>query len=91
MADTAAELPLFSASKLNAAVVPGGRLACNPVIDLTASVADGGNTVCIWRANDQLVAGHAERNQKADVLRWKEDGMCPPTNQTIPVDWLADS
>lgn len=81
MTDAAPELPLFSASKLNATVVPGGRLACNPVIDLTASVADGGNTVCIWRANDQLVAGHAERNQKADVLRWKEDGMCQPTTQ----------
>lgn len=83
MTDAAAELPLFSASKLNAAVVPGSRLACNPVIDLTASVSDGGNTVCIWRANDQLVAGHTERNQKADVLRWNKDGMCSTHRKTI--------
>ena len=76
MADQAAELPLFSASRLSVPVVSGGRLACNPVIDLTASVGDGGSTACIWRANDQLVAGHTERNQTAGVLRWKQDGEC---------------
>jgi len=81
MADTAKELPLLSASKLSAPVVSGGRLACNPVIDLTASVSDGGNTVCIWRPNDQLVVGHTERNLKADVLRWKEDGTCAILNR----------
>ncbi|KAK3357076.1 anaphase-promoting complex, cyclosome, subunit 4-domain-containing protein [Lasiosphaeria hispida] len=68
------ELSLFSSSKLSVPVL-GGRLASNPVIDLTATVGDGGNVLCIWRANDQLVSKHTERNQKAEALKWKEDGQ----------------
>ncbi|KAK0711407.1 anaphase-promoting complex, cyclosome, subunit 4-domain-containing protein [Lasiosphaeris hirsuta] len=68
------ELSLFSSSKLSMHV-SGRHLASNPVIDLTATVGDGGSVLCIWRANDQLVSKHTERNQKAEALKWKEDGQ----------------
>jgi anaphase-promoting complex subunit 4 len=67
------KLGLFSSSKLSTPV-SGGHLACNPVIDLTATVGDAGNVLFVWRANDQLVSKHTERNQKALAVKWKEDG-----------------
>ena len=67
------ELELFSTSKLGAPA-SGGHLACNPVIDLSATVGDAGSVLCVWRANDQLVSKHTERGQRAEALRWKEDG-----------------
>jgi anaphase-promoting complex subunit 4 len=67
------ELELFSTSKLGAPA-SGGHLACNPVIDLTATVGDAGSVLYVWRASDQLVSKHTERGQRAEALRWKEDG-----------------
>ncbi len=72
-----AELRHLSASKLSAPVT-GGHLTCNPVIDLTATAGDGGNVLYVWRANDQLVGKHVERNQKVEAIKWKEDGMSLP-------------
>jgi len=68
-----AQLALFSASKLSTPIW-GGHVACNPAIDLTATVGDASNILFVWRANDQLVSKHTERNQKASAVRWKEDG-----------------
>ncbi|KAK3939910.1 anaphase-promoting complex, cyclosome, subunit 4-domain-containing protein [Diplogelasinospora grovesii] len=68
------ELQLFSQSTVSSPVA-GGHIACNPVIDLTATVGDGGNVLYIWRANDQMVSKHTERNQKVEAIRWKEDGQ----------------
>ncbi|KAK4455960.1 anaphase-promoting complex subunit 4 [Podospora aff. communis PSN243] len=76
----APKLGLFSSSKLSTPV-SGGHLACNPVIDLTATVGDTGNVLFVWRANDQLVSKHAERNQKALAVKWKQDG------QFLAVGW----
>lgn len=74
MAEDAIPLKVFSQSALHAAPVFGGRLACNPVIDLAATVGDEGETLYIWRANQQVVAKYAERNQAVGAIRWKEDG-----------------
>lgn len=53
--------------------VSGKQIACNPVIDLTATVGDG-NIIYVWRGSNQLVSKHTERNQKVDAIKWKEDG-----------------
>ncbi|KAK0623214.1 anaphase-promoting complex component Cut20/Apc4 [Immersiella caudata] len=68
------KLGLFSSSKLSTPV-SGGHLACNPAIDLTATAGDAGNILVVWRANDQLVSKHTERNQKVLAVKWKEDGQ----------------
>ncbi|KAK3313486.1 anaphase-promoting complex, cyclosome, subunit 4-domain-containing protein [Apodospora peruviana] len=69
------QLRIFSASTLPAPVVSGRAqlLACNPVIDLTATVSS--DTLSVWRPNEQLVGKHAERGQRVVALRWKEDGQ----------------
>lgn len=54
--------------------VTGGHLACNPAIDLTATVGEANTTLHVWRPNDQLVSKHAERGKKVEGIRWKEDG-----------------
>ncbi|KAK3368118.1 anaphase-promoting complex, cyclosome, subunit 4-domain-containing protein [Podospora didyma] len=68
------ELRLFGSSTLSAPV-SGDLLACNPTIDLTASVGDGSSALYIWRANNQVVSKHTERSQKVDAIKWKEDGQ----------------
>ncbi|KAH8889355.1 hypothetical protein GQ53DRAFT_690575 [Thozetella sp. PMI_491] len=60
--------------------VSGGQLAPNPVIELTATVGDG-NTLLIWRADNQPVTKYTERNLKIHAIRWKEDG------QFLAVGW----
>ncbi|KAK0621351.1 anaphase-promoting complex, cyclosome, subunit 4-domain-containing protein [Bombardia bombarda] len=66
-------LRLFSMSKVSTPVT-NGHFACNPVVDLTATVGEG-NELYIWRANGQVVSRHTERNQKVDAIKWKEDGQ----------------
>jgi len=66
-------LKLLSTTTLTTPVT-GGHLACNPVIDLTATVGEG-NVLSIWRPNQQLVSKHTERNQKIAAIRWKDDGI----------------
>lgn len=66
------QLQLFNSSTLSVPVT-GKQIACNPVIDLTATVGDG-NVIYIWRGSNQLVSKHTERNQKVDAIKWKEDG-----------------
>lgn len=66
------QLQLFSSGTLSVPV-SGKQIACNPVIDLTATVGDG-NTIYVWRGSNQLVSKHTERNQKVDAIKWKEDG-----------------
>ena len=55
----------------------GGHLACNPVIDLTATAGDAGAALCVWRAGDgRLVSKVGEKGgARVEGLRWKEDGM----------------
>lgn len=56
--------------------VTGGHIACNPVIDLTATAGDASAALHVWRADDQLVSKHAERGRKVEGgVRWKEDGQ----------------
>jgi hypothetical protein len=69
------ELMLLSTSKLSSPVT-GGLITYNPVIDLAATAGDGSSVLHIWRANDQLVCKHTERNQKVDAICWKKDGVC---------------
>lgn len=74
MAADTPELKLLGTSTLSAPVT-GGHLACNPAIDLTATVGEGGTALHVWRANDQLVSKHTERGKKVEGIRWKEDGI----------------
>ncbi|KAK1781007.1 anaphase-promoting complex, cyclosome, subunit 4-domain-containing protein [Copromyces sp. CBS 386.78] len=67
------QLQLFSSSTLSVPV-SGKLIACNPVIDLTATVGDV-NVIYVWRGSNQLVSKHTERNQKVDAIKWKEDGQ----------------
>ncbi|KAJ4421258.1 hypothetical protein N0V85_000243 [Neurospora sp. IMI 360204] len=67
------QLQLFCSSTLSVPV-SGKQIACNPVIDLTATVGDG-NVIYVWRGSNQLVSKHTERNQKVDAIKWKEDGQ----------------
>ncbi|KAL2261496.1 hypothetical protein VTK26DRAFT_4032 [Humicola hyalothermophila] len=56
--------------------VTGGHLACNPVIDLTATAGDGNAALHVWRSDDQLVSKHVERGKRVEGgVRWKEDGQ----------------
>lgn len=69
------ELPLLSEGTLSEAVL-GGHLACNPAIDLVATV-NNGSVLNIWRPRGQLVSTFVERNQDVDAIRWKGDGSSP--------------
>ncbi|KAK4123341.1 hypothetical protein N657DRAFT_646113 [Parathielavia appendiculata] len=50
-------------------------LACNPVIDLTAAVGDGGAALHVWRCGDQSVSKYVERGRRVEAVRWKGDGQ----------------
>ena len=69
------KLPLLGTTAL-ASPAAGGYLACNPVIDLTATAGDAGATLCVWRAGDgRLVSKVGEKGgARVEGLRWKEDG-----------------
>jgi anaphase-promoting complex subunit 4 len=71
--DSLPELQLFGATALSSPVT-GGHIACNPVIDLTATVGEANTTLHVWRAGDQLVSKHEERGKRVEGVRWKEDG-----------------
>jgi hypothetical protein len=74
------ELPLLSEGTLSDPV-SGGHLACNPAIDLVATV-NNGNALNIWRPRGQLVSTFVERNQNVDAIRWKGDGSSTPLRTT---------
>ncbi|KXX79069.1 Anaphase-promoting complex subunit 4 [Madurella mycetomatis] len=74
MAADVPKLRLLGTSTLSTPVT-GGHLACNPAIDLTATVGEANATLHVWRANDQLVSKHVERGKKVEGIRWKENGQ----------------
>jgi len=68
------ELRLLGATTLSSPAA-GGHLACNPVMDLTATAGDGGTALHVWRAGDQLVSKIGEKGARVEGVRWKADGM----------------
>ncbi|KAK4156712.1 anaphase-promoting complex, cyclosome, subunit 4-domain-containing protein [Chaetomidium leptoderma] len=55
--------------------VTAGLIACNPAIDLTATVGDAGAALHVWRRGDQLVSKLVERGRRVEGVRWKADGQ----------------
>ncbi|KAK5654122.1 hypothetical protein OQA88_7553 [Cercophora sp. LCS_1] len=78
----------LSASKLSVPATDS-KITCNPVIDLASTIGDEGKALYIWRANDQLVSKHTENGQKAEAVKWKEDGTHSRfhTWQFVAVGW----
>ncbi|KAK4235496.1 anaphase-promoting complex subunit 4 [Achaetomium macrosporum] len=72
--DSLPKLQLFGSTALSSPVT-GGHIACNPAIDLTATVGEADTTLYVWRAGDQLVSKHVERGKRVEAVRWKEDGQ----------------
>jgi anaphase-promoting complex subunit 4 len=75
------KLPLFGTTALSSSVPSAGSqhhqqqyLACNPAIDLTAAVGDGGAALHVWRSGDQSVSKYVERGRRVEAVRWKGDG-----------------
>lgn len=69
-----AKLPLLGTTALSSPAA-AGHLACNPAIDLTATVGEAGAALLVWRAGDQgLVSKCVERGRTVDALAWKADG-----------------
>jgi len=83
------QLALFSTTRLDTPV-SGGLLACSPALDLTATVGDG-NTLYVWRPNDQLVSKHTERSKQISAIRWKQDGTFHLPAQAAPSNIIAPS
>jgi anaphase-promoting complex subunit 4 len=71
---TLPKLPLLGTTPLSSPAA-GGHLACNPAIDLTATVGEAGAALLVWRAGDQgLVSKCVERGKGVEAVAWKGDG-----------------
>ncbi|KAI0549467.1 anaphase-promoting complex, cyclosome, subunit 4-domain-containing protein [Xylaria curta] len=75
------ELGLIDESRLEPKL-HDGMVTYNPTIELFAGAA-GPTTLQIWRANNQIVAKHSQRGERASVqaVRWRPDG------QFLAVGW----
>ncbi|KAK4044627.1 anaphase-promoting complex, cyclosome, subunit 4-domain-containing protein [Parachaetomium inaequale] len=82
------KLPLLGTTALSSSspAAAGSRLACNPAIDLTATVGDAGAALLVWRSSttggggddgDQgLVSKCVERGRRVEGgVAWKADGQ----------------
>lgn len=71
---TLPKLPLLGTTPLSSPAA-AGHFACNPAIDLTATVGEAGAALLVWRAGDQgLVSKCVERGRSVEAVAWKGDG-----------------
>lgn len=82
-----APLPLLSEGTISDPV-SGGLLACNPVVDLVATVSNDG-VLNVWRPGGQLVSTHVERNQRISALSWNAEGRSNSSQGTPLVERLC--